>query len=63
VAEGLKRYETFLAPKGLLLVSMHGGPKTDAIWSLLRERYATIDEVTITNRDGATWTCKALGSH
>jgi SAM-dependent methyltransferase len=63
VAEGLKRYEPFLAPKGVLLISMHGGPKTDAIWSLLRERYATIDEVTITNRDGAIWTCKALGGH
>jgi SAM-dependent methyltransferase len=63
VADGLKRYETFLAPKGVFLISMHGGPKTDAIWSLLRERYATIDEVTITNRDGATWTCKALGGH
>lgn len=62
VAEGLKRYETFLAPNGLFLVSMHGGPKTEAIWTLLRERYPVIDEVTIANRDGATWTCKALAS-
>jgi SAM-dependent methyltransferase len=62
VAEGLKRYETFLAPQGLFLVSMHGGLKTDGIWTLLRERYAAIDEVTITNRDGATWTCKALAN-
>lgn len=62
VAEGLKRYETFLAPNGLFLVSMHGGPKTEAIWTLLRERYAVIDEVTIVNRDGATWTCKALAN-
>lgn len=62
VAEGLMRYETFLAPNGIFLVSMHDGAKTDAVWSLLRERYAVIDEVTITNRDGATWTCKALAN-
>jgi len=60
VADGLGRYERFLAPNGLLLVSMHGGTKTEAIWSLLAERYPVIDEVTITNREGAIWTCKAL---
>src|SRR5687768_10063997 len=62
VAEGLKRYETFLAPKGIFLVSMHGGAKTKGIWPLLAERYPAIDEVTITNREGAIWTCKALAN-
>lgn len=62
VARGLERYEGFLAPKGLFLISMHGGAKTQEIWSLLGERYVAVDEVTITNRDGATWTCKALGA-
>lgn len=62
VSEGLMRYETFLAPAGVFLVSMHGGEKTQQIWSLLAERYAAIDEVTITNREGAMWTCKALGA-
>ena len=60
VAAGLERYEAFLDRNGLLLVSMHGGMKTQEIWRLLDERYPVIDEVTITNRDGATWTCKAL---
>ena len=60
VAEGLERYETFLAPHGTFLISMHGGTKTEEIWTRLAERYAAIDEVTIINRDGATWTCKAL---
>jgi trans-aconitate methyltransferase len=63
VATGLERYEKFLAPNGLFLVSMHGGLKTEEIWSLLAERYAAIDEVTITNREGATWTCKALAAN
>jgi SAM-dependent methyltransferase len=62
VADGLERYETFLAPNGLFLISMHGGTKTQEIWSLLGERYAVLDEVTITNRDGAIWTCKALAA-
>ena len=60
VAEGLERYETFLAPNGIFLISMHGGAKTQEVWTLLSERYAVIDEVAITNRDGASWTCKAL---
>lgn len=62
VARGLERYEGFLAPNGLFLISMHGGAKTQEIWSLLGERYVTVAEVTITNHDGATWTCKALGA-
>lgn len=62
VAEGIMRYESFLAPGGVFLVSMHGGEKTQEIWSLLADRYAPIDEVTITNRDGAMWVCKALGA-
>jgi trans-aconitate methyltransferase len=60
VAQGLERYESFLAPNGLLLISMHGGTKTQEIWYLLAERYAVVDEVTLTNREGASWTCKAL---
>lgn len=59
-ARGMERYEHFLAPRGVFLISMHGGPKTAAVWSVLAERYPVIDEVTITNRDGASWTCKAL---
>jgi len=62
VANGLERYETFLAPNGVFLISMHGGTKTQEIWSLLGERYAVIDDVTITNHAGASWTCKALGA-
>jgi hypothetical protein len=41
---------------------MHGGAKTEGIWPLLAERYPAIDEVTITNREGAIWTCKALAN-
>jgi SAM-dependent methyltransferase len=60
VAEALQRYEAFLAPNGLFLISMHGGTKSHEIWDLLGERYAVLDEVTITNREGSNWACKAL---
>jgi SAM-dependent methyltransferase len=60
VGGALLRYESFLAPGGILLVSMHGGPKTDEIWRLLADRYRVLDTVSITNRDGSTWTCQAL---
>ena len=60
VAGALLRYESFLAPGGILLVSMHGGPKTAEIWRLLADRYPVLDSVTLTNRDGSAWTCQAL---
>ena len=60
VAGALLRYESFLAPGGILVVSMHGGAKTDEIWRLLTDRYPVLDTVSITNRDGSTWTCQAL---
>jgi SAM-dependent methyltransferase len=60
VADGLKRYEQFLAPGGVILVSMHGGERQQEIWGVLAERYRAIDEVTLTSGDGSRWTCKAL---
>jgi SAM-dependent methyltransferase len=62
VADGLKRYEQFLAPDGIILVSMHGGERQQEIWTLLAERYRAIDEVTLSSGDGSRWTCKALGA-
>lgn len=61
-AQGIERYERFLAPQGVFLISMHDGAKTEEIWGILGERYQLIDAVTITNRDGAMWTCKVLGA-
>jgi SAM-dependent methyltransferase len=60
VREGMKRYEEFLAPDGVFLVSMHGGERQQDIWQLLAQRYPVLDEVSITSRDGSKWTCKAL---
>lgn len=60
VASAMLRYESFLAPGGILLVSMHGGVKTEEIWRLLADRYPVLDAVSITNRDGSIWMCQAL---
>ena len=57
---GMQRYENFLAPDGLFLVSMHGKERNDAIWAVLDQRYVTIDAVTMTNRRGTSWTTKVL---
>ena len=57
---GLRRYEAMLSPGGVFLVSMHGKERNDAIWTLLEERYAVADAVTIRNQAGVTWTAKVL---
>ncbi len=58
---GLRQYEGFLAPGGLLLVSMHETPKNLARWAQIGERYRVVDAVTVTNQQGTRWTVKVLG--
>ena len=57
---GLRRYEQFLAPDGVFLVSMHGKTKNDALWEELSARYVAIDSVTMQNCRGTSWTTKVL---
>lgn len=57
---GMRRYEEFLAPGGVFLVSMHGKERNDALWTALDERYTTLDAVTMQNQRGTKWTTKVL---
>jgi SAM-dependent methyltransferase len=57
---GLRRYEQFLAPDGVFLLSMHCKERNDALWSRLEERYQVLDAVTLQNRRGTKWTTKVL---
>jgi 2-polyprenyl-3-methyl-5-hydroxy-6-metoxy-1,4-benzoquinol methylase len=57
---GLQRYEQFLAPDGLVCISMHGKERNDALWEQIGARYQMLDAVTMTNHRGIRWTTKAL---
>ncbi len=57
---GLRRYEQFLADDGVILISMHGKERNDALWAQIDERFTVLDAVTMTNRRGIRWTTKAL---
>lgn len=57
---GLQRYETMLQPDGVVLISMHGKERNDAIWERIDARYTVLDAVTMTNARGIRWTTKAL---
>jgi SAM-dependent methyltransferase len=57
---GLLRYEQFLEPEGVFLVSMHGKPKNEALWAALGRRYIAMDSVTMQNARGTSWTTKVL---
>jgi SAM-dependent methyltransferase len=60
VGAGMRHYETFLAPDGIFLVSMHGKERNDAFWEVLATRYTAIDAVTMQNQRGVKWTTKVL---
>jgi 2-polyprenyl-3-methyl-5-hydroxy-6-metoxy-1,4-benzoquinol methylase len=51
----LNRFAGFLAPGGILLVSMHRKPKSEKIWADIAARFEMIDRVTIANRSGVEW--------
>jgi len=60
VARGLERYERFLAPAGLFLVSMHRKGANDERWRVIDARYDVLDAVEVRNRAGTTWDVKAF---
>jgi 2-polyprenyl-3-methyl-5-hydroxy-6-metoxy-1,4-benzoquinol methylase len=59
---GLARYEPFLNDDGVILISMHGKERNDALWTQIDTRYRQLDAVTMTNHRGIRWTTKALVS-
>jgi SAM-dependent methyltransferase len=59
----VRRYESFLAPGGLFLVSMFVGVDTvraRRIWRRLESTYRVKDETRVTNQAGYSWTVKVL---
>ena len=59
-ALGLQRYERFLRPDGIVLISMHGKERNDEIWATVDARYTILDAVTMQNARDVKWTTKAL---
>jgi 2-polyprenyl-3-methyl-5-hydroxy-6-metoxy-1,4-benzoquinol methylase len=51
----LNRFAGFLAPGGVLLVSMHRKPKSEKIWADVARAFEMLDRVTIANRGGTEW--------
>jgi 2-polyprenyl-3-methyl-5-hydroxy-6-metoxy-1,4-benzoquinol methylase len=52
------RYEAFLNPGGLMIVSMYGEAKPQRVWRALHGRYATVDEQHVAHPTGKTWVVK-----
>ena len=57
---GLARYAEFLAPQGVLLVSMHTKDRTERLWDRIGDRYGIVDAVTVENCHGVQWIIKVL---
>jgi SAM-dependent methyltransferase len=60
VVRGLRRYEAFLAPGGVILLSIFNTEKNARRWTGIRAAFDIKDEVTVRNADGRAWTCAAL---
>ena len=58
--EVARRYEAFLNPGGLLIVSMYGEAKPRRVWRALRARYKALDEQHIVHPTGKTWVVKVF---
>ncbi|MDX2129515.1 MAG: methyltransferase domain-containing protein [Chloroherpetonaceae bacterium] len=60
VGEAFQRYENFLKPDGVFLVSIFEKGNHQPIWNELQAKYEVLDSVTVTNSVGTGWTCKVL---
>lgn len=54
----LNRLEAYLEPDGIFLISLL--IKAQDIWAELSKDYVFLDENTVTNAQGQTWTCRVL---
>jgi 2-polyprenyl-3-methyl-5-hydroxy-6-metoxy-1,4-benzoquinol methylase len=57
---GIARYEEFLEPDGVLLVSLFMKPQVEELWARLAARYDTVDQTLVTNAAGSSWLCRAM---
>ena len=56
----VQRYERCLERDGVLIVSMVAFPGADGYWRGLEAAYRVVDEATVTNKSGISWTCKVF---
>ena len=56
----VQRYERCLKRDGVLIVSMVASPGAGRYWRGLEAAYHVVDEATVTNKSGISWTCKVL---
>jgi 2-polyprenyl-3-methyl-5-hydroxy-6-metoxy-1,4-benzoquinol methylase len=59
-ADVARRYQAFLKPGGLMIVSMYGEAKPRRVWRALHECYETLDEQHIVHPTGRTWVIKVF---
>lgn len=58
--QGLQRFAGFLAPDGVLLISMHKTERNDRLWAQFDEHFTVCDAVELKNHHGVQWTTKVL---
>jgi SAM-dependent methyltransferase len=51
----LNRYEAFMKPGAIFLVSLHRKPKTDDLWRRIEKNFRIIDRLRVGNADGVEW--------
>ena len=56
----LNRYDRYLKPGGIYIISMYATFRTLKIWQKIRKVYKVIDETRITNKAGISYTCRIL---
>jgi 2-polyprenyl-3-methyl-5-hydroxy-6-metoxy-1,4-benzoquinol methylase len=56
----VQRYERCLEREGVFIICIVGFPEADRYWRALGGLYRAIDEATVTNEFGTSWTCKVL---
>ena len=56
--EVVKKYEQFLQPGGILIISMCVHRKSSFIWKKLDNHYSFIDETKVINKKGNSWIVK-----
>lgn len=56
----LKKYQNYLKKDGLFIVSMIVNNRNFFIWKRLKNKFTTLDETKIKNKNGLRWICKVL---
>lgn len=55
----LKRYQNYLKPDGLFIISMYNNKHIPPIWQAVESNFQVLDSIRTTNQQGS-WDCKVL---